>query len=192
MTMTTKLKSNAFRLLASVVFFTAIAGCVQAQVAIKPTSVDPATFDVIGISVRTNNTAEATANGEIPKLWQRLFMEGILGNIPDRADDGIVAVYTDYASDASGDYTYILGAKVKPGTKAPSGMVSVSVPAGKFLEFVTDSGPGQEVITAAWKQIYGYFQAPDNPHRAFKSDYEIYSEPINPSAMQGHIFIGVK
>jgi predicted transcriptional regulator YdeE len=192
MTMATTLQSFAFRVLASALFLTIIAGCMLAQNAVKPTSVEAAAFDVVGISVRTNNAAEMTANGEIPKLWQRLFMEGILSAIPDRADDAIVAVYTDYASDANGDYTYVLGSKVKPGAKAPNGMVAVSVPTAKYLEFVTDSGPGAEVIPAAWKQIYGYFQSPDNPHRAFKSDYEVYADMTNPNAMQGHIFVGVK
>ena len=163
-----------------------------AQGPTKPTAVDAASFDVIGISVRTNNAAEMTGNGEIPKLWQRLFMEGILSTIPDRADDAIVAVYTDYASDANGVYTYVLGSKVKPGAKAPNGMVAVSVPAGKYLEFVTASGPGAEVIPAAWKQIYGYFQSPDSPHRAFKSDYEVYADMTNPNAVQGHIFVGTR
>ena len=65
----------------------------------QPTKSDVATFDVIGISVRTNNTTEAGGNGQIPQLWQRLFMEGILSAIPDRADEAIVAVYTNYAGD---------------------------------------------------------------------------------------------
>ena len=190
--MTTRLKCSSIHLLALAFFSIALAGSLQAQAVIKQIPADPAGFDVVGISVRTNNAAEATADGAIPKLWQRLFMEGILSAIPDRADEGIVAIYTDYANDANGEYTYVLGSKVKPGTKAPNGMVAISVAAGKYLEFVTDSGPGQEVIPAAWKQIYAFFQAPDNPHRAFKADYEVYGEMINPNAMQGHIFIGVK
>ena len=192
MTMTTNLKPSVVRIFALALFLTSIAGCMQAEDAIKPTPSDQATFDVIGISVRTNNATEMTGTGEIPKLWQRFYMEGIPGNIPDRTDDAVVAVYTDYASDATGDYTYILGAKVKPGAKAPSGMVAVSVPAGKYLEFVSDKGPGMEVIPAAWKQIFGYFQAPDSAHRAFKRDYEVYSDMSEPNAIQGHIFIGVK
>ena len=116
-----------------------------AQEAPKPTPSDQATFDVIGIAVQTNNATEANADGQIPKLWQRLFMEGVLNRIPDRSDEAIVAVYTKYATDANGDYTCILGAKVAPGTKAPEGMVAVTVPAGKYLEFVSAKGPGQEV-----------------------------------------------
>lgn len=164
----------------------------SAQEPIKPTPAKPAAFDVIGISVRTNNSAEATGNGEIPKLWQRLFMQGILGAIPGRADDGIVAVYTDYASDADGDYTYILGAKVKTGTKPPNEMIAVTIPAGKYMQFVTAKGPGAEVVPPAWQQIYSYFQDPAHPRRAFQSDYEVYADISDPKTLQAHIFVGVK
>ncbi len=192
MTMKAILRFPATLLLATTVFFPLAAAPLYAQQAAKPTAVDPASFDVIGISVRTTNAAEATSDGEIPKLWQRLFMEGILSAIPDRADDGIVAVYTNYASDQDGEYTYIVGSKVKAGTKAPDGMTAITVPAGKYLEFVTEKGPGAEVVPAAWRQIYGYFQSPSNPVRLFKTDYELYGEMTDPNAMQGHIFIGIK
>ena len=186
--MRTALRSTVINLVASALLLAAAYG----QEPMKPTPVDPTAFDVIGISVRTNNAIEREANGEIPKLWQRLFMQGVLTSIPNRADDGVVAVYTDYASDANGDYTYILGSKVKPGTKAPNGMVAVSVPAGKYLEFVTSKGPGAEVVPPTWMNIYAYFQSPDVPKRAFKVDYEVYADVSDPNAMQGRIFIGVK
>ena len=163
-----------------------------AQQAPEPKVDDQKVFDVIGISTRTTNAAEATGNGEIPKQWQRLFTDGILDRIPDRADESITAVYTDFANGANGEYTYILGAKVKSGTKAPVGMVAVTVPAGKYLEFVTEKGPGAQVVSATWMQIYGYFQDPAHPQRSFKTDFETYEPPSDPNAVQGHIFIGVK
>ena len=165
---------------------------VGAQEMTKPTPTDQSTFDVIGISARTNNAAETGANGEIPKLWQRLFMEGVLNRIPGRSDETIVAVYTKYASDANGDYTYILGAKVAPGTKLPDGMVALTIPAAKYLEFVSAKGPGQEVLPVIWKQIYGYFAGPGAAARAFKTDFERYDGPVDPNALQPHIYIGVK
>lgn len=81
----------------------------EAQTAMNPQSNDQPGFQVIGIEARTNNSQEATGGGAIPKQWQRLFMENLLGQIPDRLDQSIIAVYTNYASDANGDYTYILG-----------------------------------------------------------------------------------
>ena len=158
----------------------------------KPKTTEQTAFDVIGIETRTNNAQEATANGAIAKLWQRLFAEGILGQIPDRADQSVTVVYTNYASDWNGDYTYTLGAKVKPGTKAPAGMVLVTIPAGKYAEFQSARGPGQQVVPELWKQIWTYFHDPGSPARAYKADFERYGTPSDPNDVQANIFIGVK
>jgi predicted transcriptional regulator YdeE len=164
----------------------------HAQDTAKPRPVEQSSFDVIGIETRTNNAKEASGNGEIPKQWQRLFAEGILNQIPDKTDQAITVVYTNYASDWNGDYTYILGAKVKTGTKAPTGMVAVTVPAGKYVAFQSAKGPGQTVVPEVWKQIWGYFQEPGNPVRAYKADYERYEGPSDPNNVQANIFMGVK
>ena len=71
-------------------------------------------------------------------------------------------------------------------------MVAVSIPAGKYVEFESAKGTGQEVVPAVWQQVYGYFQGPGSPKRAFKADYERYDGPFDPNAMQAHIYIGVK
>lgn len=187
-------KTSLLPLLSCIVLLALVAApaLLGAQETAKPTPSEQSTFDVIGISARTNNAAEMGPNGEIPKLWQRLFAEGVLSRIPDRSDESIVAMYTNYANDANSDYTCVLGAKVAPGTKAPDGMVSITVPSGKYLEFVSAKGPGQEVVPAVWRQIYGYFTAPGAPTRAFKTDFERYDAPFDPNAMQAHIYIGVK
>jgi len=169
-----------------------VSAALLAQDVMKPTPTQQAAFEVIGIEARTNNAQEATSNGVIGKQWQRLFTEGILDRIPDKVDQSITVVYTNYASDWNGDYTYLLGAKVKSGTKAPAGMVLVTVPAGKYVEFKSARGPGQTVVPELWKQIWTYFHDPGNPTRAYKSDFERYETPSDPDNVQAHIFIGVK
>ena len=164
----------------------------SAQDAMKPTPTQQDAFEVIGIQVRTNNAKEATGDGAIPRLWQRLFGEGILNQIPDKADQSITVVYTNYSSDWNGDYDYTLGTKVKSGTKAPEGLVSVTVPAGKYLEFESARGPGQTVVPQVWKQIWAYFQDPANPLRDYKADFERYGAVSDPAGAQAHIFMRVK
>jgi predicted transcriptional regulator YdeE len=180
---------NSFLTLAAMLTFGAT--MLQAQDTMKPKPTQQDAFDVIGIQVRTNNAKEATGGGDIPKLWQRLFAEGILNQIPDKADQEITVVYTNYASDWNGDYDYTLGAKVKSGTKAPAGMVLVTIPAGKYIEFESARGPGQTVVPEVWKQIWTYFQDPSNPARDYEADFERY-EPSDPANVQAHIFIRVK
>jgi predicted transcriptional regulator YdeE len=163
-----------------------------AQEAVKPRPIEQSEFEVIGIEARTNNTQESTGNGAIPKQWQRLFMEGLLNRISDRLDQSIVAVYTKYASDWNGNYTYILGAKVKPVAKAPEGMVIKSVSAGKYLEFVSKRGRPEQVVPEMWKEVWTYFQIPGNPARAYGTDYEIYDDMSDPTNVQVRLYVGVK
>jgi predicted transcriptional regulator YdeE len=147
---------------------------------------------VIGLETRTNNAKEGGPNGEIPKTWQTFYMEGAIDRIPDKVDDSIIAVYTDYASDANGDYTYILGAKVKPGTKPPSGMISKQIPGGKFEEFTSEQGALPVVIPKVWRQIYEYFSAQGAPARAYRADYELYTATLDPNNASAKVYVGVK
>lgn len=164
----------------------------QAQTAVKPKPTEQSAFEVVGIEVRTNNSQESTGDGAIAKQWQRLFMENVLSRIPDRIDQSIVAVYTNYASDWNGDYTYILGARVLPGTKPPDGMVSQNVPAGRYVEFISARGPSPQVVPDMWKQVWMHFQVPGNPPRAYGADYEVYDDMADPNNVQVKLFIGVK
>jgi predicted transcriptional regulator YdeE len=163
----------------------------DAQSSPKVTKVE--SFDVIGISCRTNNDKEVSGRGCIGQQWGRLFSEGILDKIPDRLDKNVVAVYTDYASDKDGDYTYILGAKVKPGTNAPFGMVKSAVNAGRFAIFTSDKGPAQQVVPATWVRIWKTPKAEPGGDRLYQSDFEIYdARAVDPNAAQVDIFVRVR
>lgn len=70
-----------------------------------PKVVDQESFSVIGVSIRTSGEKEAGGNGEIPALLTRAMQDGTLERIPNRADDKILAVYTDFASNRKGEYT---------------------------------------------------------------------------------------
>src|SRR6516225_4942723 len=133
-------------------------------------------FTVIGISARTANAKEATADGVIGKMWGRLFQEGLIEKIPNKADRNIVAVYTDYASDHDGEYTYVLGARVTSDASVPEGMVAKKVPAGKFAVFTSEKGPAPQVVPALWMKINSLPKTAPGGDRAHKADFEIYDE----------------
>jgi len=150
-------------------------------------------FDVIGIEGRTNNANEASGKGCIGRQWQRLMSEGVSQKIPGRADNNTVAVYTDYASDKDGDYTYILGAKVKPGTSAPPGMIKTTVNAGRFALFTSDAGPAQQVVGAAWKRIWELPKTQPGGNRLYQSDFELYDErAADPKNTTMEIFVRIR
>jgi len=149
-------------------------------------------FTVIGISARTNNAKEAGPDGVIGKQWQKFFQEGVLARIPEKISPVIYAVYTDYESDHHGEYSYVIGASVKAGTKPPPGMVAVTVPAGSFAVISSDRGPLPQVVPAAWQRV---FQLEDERqlNRAYKADFEVYDQRAqNPQDAQVDLYLGVK
>jgi predicted transcriptional regulator YdeE len=169
--------------------------CAFAEVNVKPKVVELDAFEVMGIEVRTNNAKEAGADGLIPKLWQRVIQEHALDTVPDRIGQTIYAVYTDYASDANGDYTLLLGTKIRPAAERlfPKGMVVKTIPAGRYLVFTSDRGPVAKVVVETWKQIWSYFQSPAKGQRAYRADFELYDQrAADPSNPQVDIYVGVK
>jgi predicted transcriptional regulator YdeE len=157
---------------------------------IKTTSITPLT--VIGIAARTDNAKESTANGIIPKQWQKFFSEGIAATIPNASSPTFYGVYSDYASDHNGEYTYVIGQAVKDGTAAPNGLVVKQIPAGKYAVFTTQVGPFAKVIPDAWQRIFK-LEEEGKLKRAYKTDFEIYDQRAqNPQNGQVGIYIGLK
>ena len=170
-----------------------ITGMTMIEKAASPKVVKKDAFTVIGISARTSNAKETTPDGIIGKQWGRLFQEGLLSKIPNKADQNIVAVYTDYASDHNGEYTYILGARVKSDADVPAGMVAAKVPAGKFAVFTSEKGAAQKVVPELWMKINSLPQGAVGTNRQYKSDFEIYDERATDSQnLQMDVYIGIK
>src|SRR5277367_6083013 len=108
----------------------------------KPVKVEEQkAFHVIGLAVRTNNKAEATGQGEIPKLWQRSMQQGTANKIPNRADQNLIVVNTDYESDQNGEYTYLIGARVTSTADVPAGLTLKEIPAGLYALLESEKGP---------------------------------------------------
>ena len=61
--------------------------------AMSPRVVQQDGFTVIGITARTTNAKEMTPDGVIGKQWMRIFQEGLIAKIPNKADASIIAVY---------------------------------------------------------------------------------------------------
>lgn len=158
-----------------------------------PKIVQESPFTVIGISARTTNAKEMSGQGVIGKQWNRVMKENLLSKIPNRADSSIIAVYTDYESDANGAYTFILGAKASSTEKIPSGMVAVKIPAGKYALFISDRGPVNEVVPQTWGRIWSAPKSTLGGVRAYKADYELYGpRAADPQNAEVEIYVGVK
>lgn len=149
-------------------------------------------FTVVGVSVRTSHQKEAGGNGLIPPLWQQAIEQNTLDSVPHRADNNLTVVYTDFAGEPSGEYTYVLGARVTAVDKIPQGMVAVNIPAGKYAVVQSDTGPLQEVIPKVWQRIFAMTPAELGGQRAFKADFEIYPEGFDYQNAQITVHLGLK
>ena len=160
---------------------------------VHPKIVEKEGFTVIGISARTSNSKEVTDEGVIGKMWARLFQEGLLARIPNKADQNIIAVYTDYAADHNGEYTYVLGARVNSDAEVPKGMVVKKIPAQKFAVFTSEEGPAQKVVPQVWMKINSLPRTAVGGDRQYKADFEVYDErATDPENLQIDVYLGIK
>lgn len=122
-------------------------------------------FVVQGKSVRTNNAQEATDAGKIPGLWGEFYTSH-----PDLREVAY-GVYSDYESDASGDFTVFAG--IKAGS---SGEATVTVGPGTYLEFPA-LGAMPAAVIDAWKAVWAHFSTPRHYARTYETDFEQYTGP---------------
>jgi predicted transcriptional regulator YdeE len=149
-------------------------------------------FTIIGIQARTDNAREATAEGIIGRQWHKFIDEGMAGKIPDKTSSNLYAVYTEYASDHYGEYTFVVGAPIKTGASAPTGMVLKQIPAGKYALITTEKGPFPKVIPEAWLQIFK-LEDEKKLKRTYHTDFELYDErALDPQNGQVDIYLGVE
>ncbi len=153
---------------------------------------DQASFIVVGVTVRTNNATEAGQQGKIPQMWEGVMQNGTLEQIPNRDGDALVVVYSDYASDNTGDYNYTLGYKVTSADKIPEGMVARTIHPGKYADLNSDQGPPQQVIGALWQRINSMTPQQLGGTRAYQTDFETYDQVTNWNDMHMTVHIGLK
>jgi len=178
-----------FSFLIAVAFFVILAVAVPSP----PEVVQRDAFSVAGIEVRTSNAKEA-ASGVIGKQWQKFFQDGVLQRIPNKIDSNIYAVYSDYAGDHNGEYSFLIGAKVRNGSPVPAGLVLETVPAGRYAVVTTGKGQVAKVVIAAWQQVWTMEEKHQlGGPRAYKSDFELYDQRSEDSQnSQVDLYIGLK
>lgn len=130
-------------------------------------------FKIIGISTETTNQ-NGQSQQDIEKLWGKFWGENISSQIPNKLNEDIYAVYTDYESDYMGKYTMIIGFPVTSLEHIPSGMVGREIYIGKCQKFVS-KGKMPEAILKTWMEIWG-----DNTlERAYRADVTVHGKKYN-------------
>jgi predicted transcriptional regulator YdeE len=125
-------------------------------------------FHIIGISVRTTNE-NMQAMKDIPALWNKFTTERITGKIPNKIDNTVYCIYTDYEKDHTKPYTTILGCKVKNLDQVPEGMIGKNIQAGEYTSFIAKGNIMQGAVYNEWMKIWNA-----NLPRTFTADFEVY------------------
>lgn len=150
------------------------------KVKIKP-------FKVIGISVRTTNENGQAAK-EIADLWNRFMNEKVLDAIPNKIDNTVYSLYTDYESDHTKPYTAILGCKVENLNTIPDGMIGKSFDGGNYVQLTAKGDLTKGLIVNEWSKIWEM-----DLERLFTVDFEVFGEKAqNPLDAEIDFLIAVK
>jgi predicted transcriptional regulator YdeE len=149
-------------------------------------------FIVAGYATETSNAFEASPEARIGPLWQRLASEHYLSRIPNRVDDRVVAVYSNYENGTDGMYSYLLGAKVSSRKNMPADIITIDVQSGQYAMFTEQGGPPPQMTVDLWKHIWSLEKPGGILHRAYKTDFEVhYATPDDPDKSKVDIYIGV-
>lgn len=141
---------------------------------------------IIGITVRTTNE-NGQSGVDIPKLWQTFLMENCIDQIPNKIDNTVYCLYTDYEKDHTKPYTTILGCRVENLSVVPSNMTGKTIEQATYAKYTAQGNLAEGVVFNEWVKIWNT----DLP-RAFTADFEIYGQGSqNPENAEVDIFIAL-
>ncbi len=126
-------------------------------------------FKIIGISTRTTNK-DNQAQQDLGNLWGQFFVENLLDKIPNKVSNEIVAIYTDYKSDFTEDYTTIIGIAVSTLDEIPNGLIGREFQAENFQKFIA-KGEMPNAVVNTWIDIW---QKDKELNRKYSYDFEVY------------------
>lgn len=127
-------------------------------------------IEIIGIAVRTSNNNGDSAR-DIPALWSKFMGEGIAQQIPNKVDETIYCLYTDYEKDHTLPYTTILGCQVSTSENVPEGMVAKTIELNNHQIFTAKGSINEGMVFNEWLKIWN-----SDLDRAYTTDFEVYGE----------------
>jgi predicted DNA-binding transcriptional regulator YafY/predicted transcriptional regulator YdeE len=144
-------------------------------------------FKVIGIAIRTTNEHGQAAQ-DIGELWGKFMGEQILGKIPNKVDNTVYSLYTDYEGDHNKPYTAMIGCKVVTLEDIPANMVGKSLSGGNYIKTTTKGNLNDGIIVKHWNKIWEM-----DLDRTYDADFEVFGEKAqNPLDAEIEFLVGVK
>lgn len=126
---------------------------------------------IIGVAVRTTNKDSQSAK-DIGKLWEKFYSDNLLELIPNKLNNDIYSVYTDYKSDYKDEYTTIIGLQVSSLDSIPNGLMGKIFPA-EIFEVFTAQGQMPKAVMDVWFDIW---ERDSELQRKYTYDFEVYGE----------------
>jgi predicted transcriptional regulator YdeE len=149
-------------------------------------------FYVVGLTARTNNARELSGKGKIGKVWQEFLQPDLVVKIPNKIGVDLIAVYTDYETDHTGHYTYLLGMPISSAEALPSNLTVKRIPPGRYAVISSEKGPLKEIVPAVWQRVWSMPAEELGGLRAFRSDFEIYDQrAADPENAQIDVYVGL-
>lgn len=129
-----------------------------------------APFYVVGVSARI--TSNETASEEINALWQSFFEQQIAHGLPQRENDVMYAVYSDYEGDHTKPYRLTIGYRMKsdwsPLGKDFGALMSVQIKDGDYA-MMGAIGEQPKALIETWQAVWQ-----SDLNRCFYTDFEVY------------------
>lgn len=142
---------------------------------------------VIGIAVRTCNREQQSA-GDIARLWEQFWNEGIINKIPDKTGNDIYCIYTEYEGDFMQPYTTVIGCAVdRHSAVLPDGMKSVNIPGGSYIKLTAHGRLTDGVVISEWTKVWQ-----STLPRTYQADFEVYPANVDADNAEIDIFVGIK
>jgi predicted transcriptional regulator YdeE len=135
---------------------------------------------LVGITCRTSNAkifeADPSTNPIVITI-QKYMQDNLASRIQSRVNPGrTFCVFTDYESDFTGDYTYLIGEEVTSFDETPDGFEKLTIPAQDYTKFTNEPGPMPDVCIDMWQKIWKMDESDFGGKRAYIADFEIYDE----------------
>jgi predicted transcriptional regulator YdeE len=152
---------------------------------------------LIGIKARTNNASELNPNtSKIETTALKYLHNKLWEKIIHRKKPGTTyCVYTDYASDFTGDYTYFIGEEVTTFTLGdlPEEFSQLTISPQTYIKFTSNPGVIPEIVVNLWQKTWKMSPEELGGNRNYQTDFEIYdARARNPQNAVFDLYIGIK
>jgi predicted transcriptional regulator YdeE len=145
-------------------------------------------FYVIGLAVRTT-VEDGKVITDVSRLWNQFLADNIIARIPNKVDNTIYRVYTDYEYDHTKPFTAIIGCRVNHLGDVPEGFTAKVIEGGEYMLMTAKGKPTDGIVLLEWMKIWNTKKVP----RAYKTDFEVHDEKaIGPEHAEINIFVSLK